>query len=281
MEAVALDEKMPSLYLDRYEPTKGRKDFLFICTPKKWRTAIHFSEALKTSFHCFSTKDEPALCCKVFPKKTEYTIYLVAQYLDGRNEKSGLVLKFLKAGRQVDEAIRSIAEQFDDPTQLTKLDLQVELDTTKSEKFKTPKITPCIDGKRKAGAEAIADIKAQIKAFLPNLDASVATVLNEESLIKLCQDNDIDISEFEDSQPTLPKKAPKKVSEPVEEPEEIEDEVNPEEPIAEEDIDDVLEDDIQIDEPIKETKKATAKVVTKKQNPEDISEESFDLDSLL
>ena len=281
-EAVDLDEKLPSPYLDKYEPQKGRADYMFICSPKKWRTEIHYSEVLGKSFHCFN-----GLCCKVVPKKTPYTIYLVGQYMDGRNDKSGLVLKFIRAGRQVDEVFRSLAEQFEDPRQLTKIDLKVELDTSKPEQFKNLKITPCMDGKRRAGAEALADLKEQINAFMPNLEASVANIISEDEFIKLCEEKDIDLTEFVDDTPvmkassTVKKKA--KPVEEVEEPEEIEDEVEAE---TEEEVpflDNDEEEDAEIEE--EPAPKVTKKLAPKKTKAKDIpdldSEDGFDIDSLL
>lgn len=278
-EAVDLDEKLPSPYLDKYEPQKGRADYMFICSPKKWRTEIHYSEVLGKSFHCFN-----GLCCKVVPKKTPYTIYLVGQYMDGRNEKSGLVLKFIRAGRQVDEVFRSLAEQFEDPRQLTKVDLKVELDTSKPEQFKNLKITPCMDGKRRAGAEALADLKEQITAFMPNLEASVANIISEDDFIKLCEEKDIDLSEFTDDAPVMKASSTvKKKAKSVEEPEEIEDEVEPE---TEEEVPFLDTEDEETEEEVEEpapkaTKKSTPKKAQAKDIPDLDDSEGFDIDSLL
>jgi len=285
MEAVALDDKLPSPFLDKYEPQKGKADYMFICSPQKWRAHIHFSEQLKMSFHCFD-----GLCCKVFPQRNDYTIYLVGQYLDGRNAKSGLVLKYLRVGRQVDEAIRSIATQFEDPKKLTAIDLKVELDTTKPEKFKMLKITPCVDGKRMAGKEALLDLKEQIKVFLPNLESSIARPMDEKEFINVCEQNDIDISEFTEEAPakTTMKKSKIQTPEDEVEPEVEEVEEEPELELSEEEADELMseiEDEAEIEEV--EEKPAPKKTTTKapkKQKAEDIPElddAAFDLDSLL
>lgn len=212
MKEVSINESIPSPYLERYEPTKGKKDIVFICTPKKWITDIHYSEQLKMAFHCFDGD-----CCKVFPQKSTYTIYLIAQYVDRDDPNSKLVLKFLKAGRQLDEAIRAISEQFKDPKAITGIDLTLTLDTSKSQKFKMISVTPCVDGKRKASKGALVDLKEQIKAFLPNLSASVASVISPEEFRALCEQNDIEIPS--DSVSTEVKKVAKKVEDtPVDEP---------------------------------------------------------------
>lgn len=272
-ESVALNESIPSPYLDKYEPTKGKKDYAFICTPQKWRTDIHYSEAMKTSFHCFD-----GLCCKVVPKKTPTTVYLIAQYLDYKDPKSGLVLKFLKAGRQLDEQIRAIVDQFEDPSQITKIDLTLQLDTSKAEKFKMISVTPCVGGKRKACKEALLDLKEQIKAFLPNLQQSVATVMDEVQFRALCEQHNVDLSEFEDEEVESAKKkvAKKVVQEEVEEPEEIEEDDESLEDDTEETVEE--DEDEEVEEP---TPKASKSKTPTKRAKEDIEETDFDIDDLL
>jgi hypothetical protein len=267
---VGLTESIPSPYLERYEPAKGRKDVVFICTSKKWITDIHYSEALKTSFHCFD-----GICCDVIPKKSTYTIYLIAQYIDYKDPNSMLVLKYLRAGRQLDEQIRALIEQYDDPKEVTKLDLTLSLDTTKGEQFKAVKVTPILNNKggRKASKEALADLKEQLKVFMPNLQQSVAQILTEEQFRTMCEEHGIDLESFESSHTPAPKKTtPKKakVEEPAEEPELIgEDEIpfgDGTEPTQSFDDDDAVEE-------VEET--------SGKDKSTDIAEVEFDLEDLL
>ena len=218
-EEISLRDSLPSIYLDRYEPAKGRKDVAFICTPRKWRTDIHYSEALGVTFHCFD-----GICCDVVPQKSSYTIYLIAQYVDYNNPKSKLVLKYLKAGRQVDEQIRALVDQFEDDKGITKLDLTLTLDTSKSEKFKMVKITPILNNTRKASKEALQDLKEQLKTFMPNLQQSIATVYTEEQFKALCEEKGVYISgdyqaieKAPSTGKTSTKKAPAKEVAPVEE----------------------------------------------------------------
>ena len=286
-ELVDLTENLPSPYLDKYEPTKGTKDYAFICSTKKGRTEIHYSDELKMSWHCFGGS-----CCKVFPKKTSYTIYLIAQYVSGRNSESSLVLKYLKAGRQLDDSIRAIAEQFEDESGITKIDLCLELDKSKSEKFKLVKITPCMDGKRKAGKEALIELKSQIKEAMGNLAQSVAQVITEEQFQKICEENNIDIEEAEQETQTKSlvgkKKAKPEPEEVEEEPEEIEeDEAEEQDTILGEDEVPFGDDDVEVEDEEIEEKPApkktapTKKPAPKKAEPEEVDDSDFNIDDLL
>lgn len=192
LKPVKLSQKLELAGVPRYLPTKGTKDYGFICDPQKYAVDLHYEDGLGT-FQCFGGS-----CCDKLGEPRTSHIYLVAFYQgnERKNLKGPLTIKHLRASYALDNFIRSIIEDLDDENEICKKDFIFQLDESSGEQFKKISMAVCPDGKRLATPEMLADLGKKLPIARQKLSNSIAPEWTEEQFAlkwaTYCEEKGID-----------------------------------------------------------------------------------------